>query len=454
MKIRNKLSLLFTVLTAAILMVFASAIYYSAYQSRETEFYKSLKKEAITKANLFFTGKVDTKTLQAIYKNNRETLNEVEAAIFDTSFKLLYHDAVDIDFVKETRQMINEIQEKQEIRFYQEEWQVIGILFPFEGKNYVVTAAAYDQYGYNKLQNLRNTILLVFICSIIFIYIAGHIFSKKALFPISKVVHDVKEITATNLDLRVFKNDGNDEIGELADTFNAMLDRLETSFDAQKQFVSNISHELRTPLSAIITELQLASGKDRSIAEYKSVIDNALSDSMRMAKLANSLLDFAKASYDPSEIAFKQVRVDEILLDAQQQVVKANSNYAVRIYYENEIAEEATNVLGNEYLLKTAFANLIENACKFSNDHHCIITVSTNHVRVCLKFSDNGIGIPNGDLPNIFTPFYRGENRKAAEGNGIGLSLAKKIIDLHKGGISLQSEFGKGTTFTINLNYA
>src|SRR6218665_3789843 len=102
MKIRSKLSLLFTLLAAAILLVFAATVYFSASGSRESEFYKSLKKEGITKANLYFTAKVNPDILQAIYKNNRETISEVEVAIYDTSFQLLYHDAVDIDLVKET----------------------------------------------------------------------------------------------------------------------------------------------------------------------------------------------------------------------------------------------------------------------------------------------------------------------------------------------------------------
>lgn len=118
MKIRTRLTILFTVITATILLAFASVIYFSAKKNREKEFYSILKKEAITKANLFFNAKVDAKTLQDIYRNNREILNEVEVAIYDTGFNLLYHDAVDIDYVKETPEMINEIFQKGEIQFY------------------------------------------------------------------------------------------------------------------------------------------------------------------------------------------------------------------------------------------------------------------------------------------------------------------------------------------------
>jgi two-component system sensor histidine kinase ArlS len=454
MKIRSKLSLLFALLAAAILLVFAATVYFLASNSRETEFYKSLKKEGITKANLYFTAKVNPAILQAIYKNNRETISEVEVAIYDTAFQLLYHDAVDIDFVKETKTMVLDIEKNKEIMFYKGQWQVVGILFAHQNKNYVVIATAYDQYGYNKLRNLLNTIIGVFIGSILLIYLAGHFFSQKALSPVTEIVKKVQRITASNLDLRVGNTDGKDEIAELSATFNEMLDRLENSFDSQKHFVSNISHELRTPISALITELELAMEKERGGDEYRNVIANALGDARKLAKLTNSLLDFAKASYDSSEIAFRAVRVDEILLDARQQLQKQFEGYGIEIQYEDELETESDiSVYGNEYLLKVAFANLIENGCKFSPQKTSMVSIGVQAGQVIVQFADKGIGISTEDLPHIFTPFYRGNNKKFADGNGIGLSLCSKIIALHQGKLTVYSDQDNGTVFSISLNH-
>jgi signal transduction histidine kinase len=452
MKIRTRLTILFTLITATILLAFASVIYISAKENREKEFYSLLKKEALTKANLFFNAKVAPQTLQDIYRNNRQILNEVEVAIYDIDFNLLYHDAVDIDFVKETSEMLNDIYQKGEIKFYQGAWQVVGIRYAFQNKNYIITAAAYDQYGYSKLNSLLKNIFIVFIVSILFIYVAGLYFSKKALDPIKEITNKAKIISATNLDLRLKSNGSKDELAELTNTFNEMLNRLENSFDAQKNFVSNISHELRTPLAAIITELELSANKEKNAEEYKTAINNALNDAKKLARLSNSLLDLAKASYDRSEITFKPIRIDEILLDARQQVQKANPEYKIDIHFENDFENDnQISVNGNEYLLKVAFANLMENGCKFSSEHQCIVSVLFNEEIIKLKFTDKGIGIPEDDLQNIFTPFYRGENKKFSEGTGIGLSLTQKIIQLHKGSISVQSIQAKGTTFTIEL---
>lgn len=453
MKTRTRLAILFTLITATILLTFAVVIYYSTQESREREFYTLLKKEAITKANLFFNAKVNPKTLQDIYRSNRQVLNEVEVAIYNRDFTLLYHDAVDIDFVKETKSMNDEIYEKGEIKFYQEDWQVIGLRYEFEGNQYVVTATSYDQYGYNKLNSLLKSILLVFVISILFIYIAGVFFSKKAFEPISQMTEKAKNITATNLDLRLPSNANKDELSELAQTFNAMLDRLEQSFDAQKHFVSNISHELRTPLAAIITELELSINKERDLKDYKTAIENSLKDAKKIVRLSNSLLDMAKASYDPSEISFKSVRIDEVLLDARQQVQRGNPTYKIDIHFEADFdSDEQISVNANAYLLKVAFANLFENGCKFSEDQHSKVSIAFKDRKIQLQFSDHGIGISEIDLKNIFRPFYRGDNQKFADGNGIGLSLTQKIISLHKGTISATSKLGEGTSFYVDFS--
>src|SRR5690625_3880990 len=216
MKIKTRLTLLFTVVTASILMVFAAVIYYSARENREKEFYSLLKKEAITKANLYFKAKVNTGILQDIYHSNRKILDEVEVAIYDSSFHLLYHDAVELDFVKETPEMINEIYRKGEKQFYKDDWQVVGLRYEYKASAYIITAAAKDQYGYNKLSNLFKNMVIVFVISILFIYVAGRYFSKKAFEPVKEMTDKAKLISATNLDLRLAKNNNKDELSALA----------------------------------------------------------------------------------------------------------------------------------------------------------------------------------------------------------------------------------------------
>ena len=452
MKIRAKLTLIYTIISATLLLAFILIVNYSASSNRENEFYELLKKEAITKANLFFNANIESQILQDIYRNNIKTLNEVEVAIYDSAFNLLYHDAFDIDIVKETPEMINTIYKKGLIKFYQNDWQVIGLLFPFKNKNYIITAAAYDQYGYNKLKNLQEITLILFIISVLLIYFSGRFFSRKAFSPVKEITDKAREISSKNLHSRIEIKNTKDELAELASTFNEMLERLNKSFNEQNHFVSNIAHELRTPLSAMVTELELASLKERNIEEYKKIIKNVYSDSKRLIRLINALLDFAKASYDQYFIKFKPVRIDEIILDAKLLLQKSNNNYKIDIHFENENEDEKTIMInGNEYFLKAAFVNLLENGCKYSEDKHTTVKIRLTQEYIELKFIDNGIGISDDDLPNIFEPFYRGKNKSYIDGSGIGLALTSRVIALHKGKISVISSVNNGSVFTVTL---
>lgn len=138
------------------------------------------------------------------------------------------------------------------------------MLYTLNGKNYIVTAAAYDGYGYANLTKLKNALLVLFIIGLTLLFATGYILARTALRPIREIVKEADIITASQISRRLPVKNRKDELGELSTTFNALLNRLEVSFNAQKMFVSNVSHELRTPLAALIAELDIASQKERS----------------------------------------------------------------------------------------------------------------------------------------------------------------------------------------------
>jgi len=450
MKIRTRLTLLFTLITAMLLGVYSFSIYYSSKEAREKSFYSELQNEAIAKADLFFQSSLPEQEMHKLYKNNNRTLNEVQVAIYDSNHQLIYHDDAKVDYVKETPAMLSQIFQKKKINFFLNNLQVIGMVYHHSGKSYAVTAASYDKYGYEYLTHLLTISIIAFISILILIYLAGIFLSKKALSPLSEMVNQIKKITAGKLQLRLKTTGEKDELNELAQNFNGMLKRLENSFDSQKHFVSNISHELRTPLSAIITELELASEKEQTKEEYRQTIRYALEDARNMAKLSNSLMDLAKASYDPNEISFSEVRLDEILLESYTKITRENPVYKVSLNIENEVEEHQLITQGNEYLLQVAFNNLIDNACKYSPDHICSIDVIAHKNTLSISFTNTGIIISREDLQRIFEPFYRSETSKKEKGYGIGLFLTEKIIHLHHATISVASEHNK-TIFTIQF---
>jgi len=452
MKIRTKLTLLYSLLFAGILLVFALFFYISFSNDQKDEFYNQIKQRAITKVYFLFDLNIKPEVLQTIYANNTPRIVNEEVAIYDHNYQLVYHDAENKDIVKETKELLDSISLHKEVRYKFGDYNVTAFMLMHNNKSYIITAAAIDRYGQEKLDAILEYLTIAFCLSILLIIVAGRFSAEQALKPVSNMVKNVEEITANNLDSRISIGNGKDELAELAITFNEMLNRLEKSFNAQKEFVSNIAHELRTPLSSIITELELSTNKERSIQQYQDVIQLTLTDAQSLAKLTNSLLDLAKASYDPTQISFRTIRIDEILLDARQQLQKQNPLYHIKINFDDMPAiEEVIMVNGNAYLLQVAFANIMDNACKFSNDHTCDVYISHQNQYTILSFNDKGIGISENDINKIFTPFYRGKNKTHSPGYGIGMALCQKIIGLHHGQIEVSSSINVGTSFKIKL---
>ncbi|MFN3555941.1 MAG: ATP-binding protein [Bacteroidales bacterium] len=454
MSLKIRLSLLFALLVGSILFLFAMLIYFSAANDRRKEFFNHLQKEALTRANLLLDAEVEAQTLQTIYLSNREILHEVEVAVYDPWFNLIYHDAVEIDFVKETPEMIREILEKGEIRFVQEGWEVIGMVFHFNGKTYVLTAAAFDQYGHTKLRNLLNNLILFWLAGVVLIAAAGWFFARRTLKPIALMVKKANEITATNLDLRLNEGKRKDELYQLAATFNRMLDRLQDSFEAQKEFVSNIAHELRTPLAAVLGETELALSREKSSQEYQQALAQIHADSRKLSRLITGLLDLARASYDRSAIALTEVRLDEILLDARSDVLKVHPKYEIDLLFDDqweEKEEEGFVVKGNEYLLRVAFANLMENGCKFSAGKPVKVSLEYTNGINKITIADNGPGIPDEDMEMIFKPFFRGKNKELTDGSGIGLPLVERIMLLHNASFGITSSEAMGTKVEVSF---
>ena len=320
---------------------------------------------------------------------------------------------------------------------------------------FVLEELLFPQAGYDMLHILNTRLLAVWAVSFGLLFVIGYFMARSVLKPVSEIVKQVEAITASNLSKRVEVEDHKDEIGELARTFNKTLDRLEESFEAQKMFISNVSHELRTPMAALIAELELSLYKERSSEDYKKVVENALSDARNIEKLSNGLMDLAKASYNTEQISMSAIRLDEVLLDASAMVMKAHSGYNVDLRFEDDTEDDGmVTIRGNDYLLRTAFVNLIENNCKFSSDQSSTVTDFVFQTIRYLSVSP----IPASAFPKkiwsiCYEPFYRGRNRDFSQGNGIGMALVERIIKLHKGAISVYSHHDKGTVFTLIFDY-
>ncbi len=232
--------------------------------------------------------------------------------------------------------------------------------------------------------------------------------------------------------------------------------KMEEGLSSQRLFISNVSHELRTPLATVIGSLDLALQRERTVEQYQKTIETTLHDAWGMNKLIDGLLDLAKADYDPETINMESIRLDELLVDVRNSILRAHPEYTIEILYAQEDVEDDRfiTVNGNVYLLRIAFANLISNNCKYSKNNTSVIQISYFEDLSIIMLSDNGIGMSKAEQNNLYTLFYRGEQAKQANtGYGIGMTLVQKIVNLHQGTLTVHSKENEGTTFIVEIEH-
>lgn len=455
MRIRTKLTLRFILIAAVIIALSSVLIYVFSAEYRESDFYERLMNKANNTAKLLIeVDEVDVALLRRIESDNPVSLPNEKIVIFNFRDTVLFSTDEE-EVIKLSSERLDQVRLENEVRWVQGEYEVLGFLYKGQYDRFVVVAAATDTYGFKRLENLIYILLTVFAISIVIISASAWIYAGKALEPIARVVRQVDDISIASLNLRVDEGNGEDEIAKLAQTFNNMLARLETSFLSQKNFISNASHELRTPLTAITGQLEVTLLNPRSPEEYKGVITSVLEDIKSLNALSNKLLLLAQASSEERERRMASVRIDELLWQAKEDLVRRTPELVVNIDLDEQLDDETKlTIRGDEQLIKTAVSNIMENGCKYSADKSVRVFIKSAPGGITIVFSDHGIGIPKSEISNIFEPFYRGANTKNIRGHGIGLSMVKGIIKLHRGTLQLVSEEGEGTVVSVNLPLA
>jgi two-component system, OmpR family, sensor histidine kinase ArlS len=192
--------------------------------------------------------------------------------------------------------------------------------------------------------------------------------------------------------------------------------------------------------------------QERSKEEYIETLQSIGEDIDRFMQLIFSLSELAKANVDTIGNNRASVPVIEIVAESRADLLRSKSRYRINLQITSLPENDHENyVIGNAALLKSAIENLIENACKFSPDQHCQVVVSFEPGNIIIKVIDEGIGIAANEIAHIFEPFYRANDTRGISGHGIGLSLVKKIIELHNGTIRAESEISKGTQMIVTL---
>jgi signal transduction histidine kinase len=450
MKIRTRLALYFTIIVASLLIFFALAVYYFSSSYRQKEFYERLTEKASNYGKLVIEVDEVSADLMNIFDKNTAYLVNERILIYDHNDQQIFITAG--DKANTDPVFLAKIRNEKELRYMDRENEAFAKAYPYKDHLFVVMVSAFDKDGFDKLDNLKIILLIGSFVSVIITMLVGWIYSGQVLSPISGVIRQVEKTTVSNLSERIVVGNGRDEIGQLATTFNGMLERIQRSFELQKGFVSNSSHELRTPLTAITGQLEVALMSKRDPEEYIAVLHSILEDIKNINRLTNGLLELAQTDADISQFKMRAVRLDELLWQTRTEVLKRHPDHKINIEVPGLLDDEKKlQVMGSDQLLKSALINIMDNACKFSPDKQVDIIFKQEPNSINISFIDRGIGISEDDLEQIKQPFFRAANAKTFPGHGLGLSLTYKIISLHKGNLDIESRLGDFTKVIMIL---
>ncbi|MFI5253078.1 MAG: sensor histidine kinase [Bacteroidota bacterium] len=304
----------------------------------------------------------------------------------------------------------------------------------------------------NNLFQLRIIFFIIIPCGLLSMAIAAHFITGYAFRPMLGMVETAKTITGSNLHRRLTLPRAHDEVRTLGETLNDMIERIRASFDSQKQFIADASHEIRTPLTVMCSELEYAA-QHTSEASVKECLQTSLAEIDRLTKLADGLLMLAKLDSSQLTLTKQIFRLDELLIECIQFVSPMAEKKKIRIRIN---LEEPVEIFADREKIKSIIFNLLDNAIKYSCPD-TVVTASLSPINIenksaTLSIADEGVGIPENAIPNIFKRFYRVDSSRTENpGSGLGLAIVDRLVALHEGKISVQSKVGEGSAFSIFL---
>ena len=461
--IRFRLVLWFTLILAFVLVAFSAFIYYNQTRDiRGDALYRVERKLADIESAL--SGSDDTQV----------TLQVADVLVLlDTDGKVLASQGVDsnqdvLALVKsaqfaqtqQTHQDGGSDQHSMPMVSWISQWkgltgQYFFVVKPVmvAGKSgYVILGSPFDPYDLNK--RLVYTLVVGNLLTLFVAMTGGLWLADRAMRPVQSITHAARSISETDLNRRLNMK-SKDELGELANTFDDMLARLQTAFERQRQFVADASHELRTPLTIVNLESSRALASKRTVPEYQRALGVIRSENEFMSHLVNDLLTLARM--DSGQMAMQKDPLDlsEIALDALERL----SGLAERknIHLEAGDLPEA-NILGDRQYLMQLISNLVENGIKYTGEGKYVrVETGMDGAFAWVRVADDGPGIPAEHLPHLFNRFYRVDKARSRSdeeeqgGSGLGLAIVDWIVRAHAGEVRVESALGQGTTFEVRF---
>ncbi len=441
MRIQNKIALLLLLATTTILVSLAAFVY--IFVSKDTSV--SFDQRLSYRAHLLHRSLTDSISRNNFQKD--EKLPQERNYIVK-----LGEDSVEFVKNKWAESFRKTILSNSHAYWQNNEVFYVGEVYNGENENYIIVVSAVDEYQKAYLSSLEKVLVIGLAIALLFLFALAVIFSRSVFVPVHNITEQVKKMGTGNMHVRLPKAKGKDEMANLTGTFNDMLDRMETAFEAQKNFVSHASHEFNTPLTTIIGEAELALDRERSVEQYQDALNVILAEAERLRDLTFNLLRLAKAQYVNQEVQMAPLRLDELLWDIKRTQERIYPKSKIEFPGDELPTEEnEVSILGNVSLLHLAISNIVVNGSKYSHYQPVKVQLVSLGKYIEITIRDTGVGIPDEELSKIFDPYFRASNTYNFAGFGIGLPLSANIIRMHKGEIAINSAEGKGTEVVVRF---
>jgi len=457
MNLRSKFLLVLTIVISTILILSFLSVYFLYEHSKDTDEKKFLLAEANEASFLYFkmsnsNGSFDSTSSKVSIDS--EGYKAISIVIFNAAKKVAYS-FPDSAFHGIDMASLDSIREDDPYYFKGDESISVGVFYSHQN-DYCYTIVSVNT-NFDELQRslLRNILIIVALTAIVFIVMFSFYYVFIVTAPLVKLSSQMRHISVSDLKKRVDVVKGDfktNEIVQVSTNMNLMLDRLEKAFDNQKNFVRQASHELRTPLANMLLQTEYALEKDLDKSDYQFILKSLKEDELELISLINTLLQFSQYDQIVNLQLSPLTRLDDLIYAC---ISFARKSYP-GIHFNFKFAsspesEEAISVNGHPELLRVAFNNLIKNAYHYSLDKKVDIIIDPKADEVEVIFENTGNGLKDDEIEKLFLPFFRGENKSASKGFGLGLAIVEKIIKIHHAKITYQYTADGKNRFTLKF---
>jgi len=412
------------------------------YNYRQEEFQQRIKDHTISSiTTLGESEKFNQNILQALNEVSVNRLYKEKTLIFNQNKKLIYS-SIDDTVIEFSNDILKELNDKKDVVESREnEFDVIGMRYIFNGKIFYAITKAHDVFGYTKLNFLKITLIVLFFVISGLILLTSFLLSKQITEPLVQMAAALKIINIETQNLHLPTPEIKDEIYLLSERFNELLNSLHSSYNFQKNAIHHISHELKTPIAVLVSNLEMVE-MEKDPEKIKTELQAIKADSKKLGDMINILLDIAKVE-SQTHLNFSNLRLDELVFESIENSKKIEPTFILHFEIdENFENEEDISIVGNQRLMGMAIQNLVNNCLAYSNKKEAKIKLKKQLGHIYLSFENPGNPISLEDQSQLFSDFFRGKNSEGTRGLGLGLSLVKKILDLHQAKIDYEYENG------------